>query len=142
MVVLRIMELNKTHHRTSKWRSIIGIVAIFCIVLSSCAVKASIKNHLGVQHTATQNKTSNNQGKSFLSSSAIDCFYTSSADAINIQNADVKFAGSTIAILALCTFTFFFGFNALKKEDKYPLYNSDKISGSLPIFLQYRKLII
>ncbi|MFA4869209.1 MAG: hypothetical protein WC623_13465 [Pedobacter sp.] len=136
------MRLNKTYLNTIKWRPIIGIIAIFCVILSSCAIKSSIKSQLGVQHTAAQKNGLNNQGKSFISSSATDCLYAADAKVFNIQKPDIKLSGASIAILAFCTFSFLFGFHLLQKQNKHPFYNSGQISGSLPIFLQYRKLII
>jgi hypothetical protein len=135
------MGLIKTYLNAIKWQPIIGIIAIFCIVMSSCAVKASIKSHLGVQHTATQKTGLNKQGNTFISSSAIDCCYVTEVKALNILQPDVKLGGTSIALLACFVFTFF-GFSFLTKQKRHPLYNSDQITGALPIFLQYRKLII
>lgn len=134
------MASNRTYLNTINWRPIIGIIAIFCIILSSCAVKASIKSHLGVQHTAAQKTALNKQGNTFVSSGA-DCCYDTEVKALNFHQSDVKLGGTSIAILA-CFVCTFFAFSFLTKQKRHPLYNSGQITGSLPIFLQYRKLII
>lgn len=134
------MASGRTYLNTINWRPIIGIIAIFCIILSSCAVKASIKSHLGVQHTAAQKTTLNKQGNTFVSSGT-DCCYDTEVKALNFHQSDVKFGGFSIAVLACFAFTFF-AFSFLTKQKRHPLYNSGQITGSLPIFLQYRKLII
>jgi len=133
------MGIIKTYLNAIKWRPIIGIIAVFCIVLSSCAVKASIKSHLGVQHTA-QKTALNKQGSTFIAS-GIDYCYDTEVKALNLQQPDIKFGTISIALLACFVFAFF-AFSFLTKQNKHPLYNSGQISGSLPIFLQYRKLII
>lgn len=140
-VLLHFMRSNKRYLNTIKWRPIIGIIAILCIVLSSCAVKASIKSHLGFQQTTAQKNALNKQGNTFISS-VIDCCFDTEVKALNLQLPDVKFGGTSIAILAVFTFSFLFGFSFLQKQIENPLYNSDQITGSLPIFLQHRKLII
>lgn len=136
------MGMNKIFFNTIKWRSVMAIVAIFCIVLSSCAVKASIKSQLDFQQTTGQKNLSSNKGNSFISSSALDCLDAFEAKAIHIMKPEGKFAGGSVAILAYCAFTLLFGFHFLKNRSSHPLYNGGQTVGSLPIFLQYRKLII
>lgn len=126
-------------HQNQKIRAVLGIVFIFCILISSCAVKFGIKNFLNLQ-THSKVHSSTPKDKLISVSSGSQCNFCKEKEII--VKGDTQFNFSDLQELALFTFVVLAGTFLLLKILKHPVYDSSKIANALPIFLQYRKLII
>lgn len=126
-------------YQNSKMRSVLGIVFILCILISSCAVKFGIKNFLNIQ-THSKNNSSIPKEKFTGSTSAWQCNFCKEKDILS--NGDVPFSVSDLQGFVAFTFIFLGGAILLLNSQKHPVYDSSKIGNKVPIFLQYRKLII
>ena len=111
------------------------------VLLSSCSVKNSIKTLAGIPANTEQSLPKGNQN---LSVNASDkCAQFEIADTQIVQ----KIFSNTNDLLPVVLFTaalfFLFGFRPVNKEHNHPLYRgSAKIRNSIPLFLEYRKLLI
>lgn len=132
------MNLQKLHqHRIM--RTVLGIVFVFCILISSCAVKFGIKNLLNVQ-THSKNNSSVPKDRFTAVTSVSTCNFCKEKEIIT--QSDTQFYLSEFQELAAFVFIAFAVALLLLKTPKHPVYGSSKIGNNLPIFLQYRKLII
>ena len=128
-------KLNINH----TMRSIIGVFFIVCILISSCAVKYGIKNVLNVQTTSTSH-SSVPKDKFTTSSSVSQCNFCKEKE-ITAKNAS-QLSVSDFQELAVFTWTNFAGAFLDFNIQKHPVYSSSRIGIALPLFLQYRQLII
>lgn len=126
-------------YQNNKMRSVLGMVFILCILISSCAVKFGIKNILNIQ-TSSKNHTSFPKEKFTNGSSASQCNFCKEKEII--LKGDTQFSVSDLQELVAFTFIILGGAFLLLKSQKHPVYDSSKIGNTVPIFLQYRKLII
>ncbi len=136
---------NSTYLKPDFWRTFISAIAILCLMLSSCTVKASVKNLLGFKHSTEQShRPAKHKAKLFVSSNSETCHYNQLSETIVVQKAGFDLSQNPLATFICCVFLcFLVGFRSESKETRHPLYNSSgKISGSVPIFLEYRKLIL
>src|SRR5690606_31790084 len=114
--------------------------AMLLILLSSCAVTASIKTLTGTP-VKTERGIPNSQ--SFSTNSIEKCAQLDVTDTQIVQKNSFKANDLLPAIIFAAAFLFLFGLHPVSKENKHPLYSgSGKIRSSIPIFLEYRKLII
>jgi len=120
------------------------IVAILCLLLSSCAVKAGIKQFLAL-HTTEQSSSPHKQnGKQYVSQIWNSCQYEQVLDIVTIQKSGFEFSQNILAVFFVPAFLcFLFSFCWENKENNHRLYqDSKKIPKPIPLFLEYRKLII
>lgn len=135
--------MNKTtlHILKGLQQYLFVFAVLLVMLLSSCAVKASIKNLAGFPPKTEQGFPKSNKNLSIIT---IDnCFQVNVADT-QIEHAKNTGVNDLVPILLFAAATFFFfGFRLENKENKHPLYTSSaKIRNSISIFLEYRKLLI
>ncbi|HUH47950.1 MAG TPA: hypothetical protein VLZ54_12400 [Arenibacter sp.] len=117
------------------------IAAILLVLLTSCTVKGGIKTLVGIPIKMERNAT---KGGHNLTVNEVDACAELEVATIQIVQ---KIASSANDLLPLVLFTagilFLFSFLRVVKEKKHPLYKgSGEIRNTIPIFLEYRKLII
>lgn len=121
-------------------RYLFVLATVLLVLLSSCVVKSSIKTLVGIPTNTAQSFA-----KGYLNFSVTNldrCAEIDLADAQIIQKS--SFDVHDLLSVAIFTVSFLLGvlFPA-SKENRHPLYSdSRKIRNSIPIFLEYRKLII
>lgn len=122
-------------------KSIFGMFFILCILISSCAVKYGIKNLLNIDNGA-KNLSLDSKVKfaSSSTSSVSQCKFCKVNEVTS--KSDISFSISDLQELAIFTLILFAGAFLFVNIQKHPLYNSSKIGNTIPIFIQYRKLII
>lgn len=115
--------------------------AILLLMLTSCAFKGGIKTLAGVPTKTEQGVPKNNNN--FSVNTLEKCAQTDTGDIQIVQNISFNANDFLPAVLFTALFLFSFSFRAVIKENKHPLYSgSRKIHNSVPIFLEYRKLIL
>lgn len=114
---------------------------LLLVLLTSCPIKSSIKIFAGLP-TKTESgfpKATHN----FSTNTLEKCTQLNVEDAQIIQKNSFKANDLLPVLFFTASFLFLIGFRPVSKENKHPLYNSSgKIRSSIPIFLEYRKLII
>lgn len=130
--------MDWTLSNTKKYtqRCLFVCIVVVLVLLTSCPVKSSIKSLAGIPANTEQGLVKKND-------------VVGSERCVVAETADTKISPTTsfqtndwlpIAILSV-TFLFLLGYTRCN-EQSHPLYGSLKIPGTLPIFLQYQKLII
>lgn len=120
-------------------RCFLLFAALLLVLLTSCVVKASIKS-LG---NPTKTERGIAKGSHNFSTTLEKCaqFDVSDTQIVQINSFNANDLLPTVIFTA--AFLFLFSFRLVSKENKHPLYSgSGKIRSSIPIFLEYRKLII
>lgn len=133
--------MNKTVLNSTKisLRHISVFAAVLLVLLTSCAVKGSIKSLTGIP-AQTEHRIGKND-QSVPQSSLEQCGEIELLDKIIVQKD--SFSANDLLPAVIFTTTFLFTFRSVSKEHKHPLYSgSEKIRSSVPIFLEYQKLII
>ena len=122
-------------------RYLFVFVTVFLVLFSSCAVKASVKKLAGIPTKTEQGLPKANHN---LPVSSVErCTVITASDMQVVQKSSVNANDLLPAVLFTASFLFLFGFQSVTKESKHPVYSgSSKIRSSIPIFLEYRKLII
>lgn len=114
------------------------VFAVIILILFSCPVKSSIKTLAGIPTNTERNL---NLSNNTIYSSLEKCENSETANSKVSQEISFK----TISLLpaGLLTANFAFLLESIQiKPLSHPLYKRLKIAGTLPIFLQYQKLII
>ena len=110
---------------------------MLCILISSCSLKFGIKNILNLETTSTNHST----GAKFTGNgSGSQCNYCKEHEII--AKSETKLSATALRDLAAFTFIILGGGFMLLQIQKHPIYGKAKIGHAIPIFLQYRKLII
>lgn len=122
-------------------RYLFVFATVFLVLFSSCAVKASVKTLAGIP-TKTEGglpKANHNVPVS----SVERCTVVTASD-MQVVPKSSSYANDLLpVVLFTASFLFLFSFRSVSKESKHPIYSgSSKIRSSIPIFLEYRKLII
>ncbi len=127
-------------HITKKYGKYLAVIAsVVFVLLTSCPVKSSIKSLAGTPVNTEQQSAKKNN--SLVVNGMEKC--------ANVQVTDAKISQPTstntsdllpVALLAV-TFILLFGYRHIYVQ-VHPRYSNLKIPGRLPIFLQFRKLII
>lgn len=127
-------------HITKKIQSILFIVAtVFFVLLTSCAIKSSIKSWANITGSTAQ--TPLKTGSLFSSSSMEKCINSETKDTQILQT--VSFQTGDYAPIVLFTFAFMLLFSVVFRDQQaHPHYGNLKISGSIPIFIRDRNLLI
>lgn len=117
---------------------------MLCIVLSSCAVKSSIKSFLGIDFTQEQRHPGTAAtGHAAVTAATQDCQYNTTSQEISFQKAESNSLVKLSAVLLFtCVLYLIYGQHIVRNNTTHPRYSSTEIPGSLPLFLQQRKLII
>ncbi|WP_324756246.1 hypothetical protein [Sphingobacterium thalpophilum] len=111
------------------------------VLLTSCAVKTSIKNLAGIPTKTERGVPKGNQN--FSTNTLEKCAQFDASDTQIVQKVSFNANDLLPAVIFTAAFFFLFGLHPVSKESKHPLYSgSGKIRSSIPIFLEYRKLII
>ena len=110
----------------------------FFVLLSSCPVKTSIKTLVGLPSNMEQGQKANH---SFFGPGFEKCVNTETAELKQSWDRSLNARDLLPAVLFSLSFLFSLCYIVCQAHS-HPLYGNSKISGRLPIFLQYRKLII
>ena len=122
-------------------RYFLVFAAMLLVLITSCAVKTSIKNLAGIPIKTERGvpKGSHN----FSSNTLEKCSQFDASDIQIVQKVSFNANNLLPAVIFTAAFLFLFGFRPVSKENNHPLYSgSGKIRSSIPLFLEYRKLII
>lgn len=122
-------------------RYFLVFASLLLVLLTSCPIKTSIKNFAGIPLKTERStpKTSNN----FSPNSLEMCAQYNIEDTQLVQKHSFEANNLLPAVILTAAFFFLFGFHPVSKENKHPLYSgSGKIRIAIPLFLEYRKLII
>lgn len=115
------------------------VMTIFFVLLTSCAVKSSIKSWANIANSTAQAPIKN--GNLFSSSHTEKCVNTESTETQITQT--VSFQASDYAPVVLFTLAFMLLFSvSLRSKQVHPHYGNLKLSGSIPIFIRDRNLQI
>lgn len=108
---------------------------IFLVLLSSCPIKSLASNPVKTEYGAIKDS------HSLIGNNLEDCIdatETKIAETVSIHTNDLL-----PVVIFTIAFLFLFSFRPESKENKHPLYSGGgKISNSIPIFLEYQKLLI
>ena len=115
------------------------LAAIFLVLLSSCAVKGGIKSFM-LFPDSIQNTTAKSM-QFMLTTGIKKCAVIENAIASSSQEL-VGNHLNFLPLLLLSAALLILSGVSLYQIPPHPRYGTLKISGSLPIFLQYQKLII
>jgi len=121
-------------------RCLFVLAIVFLVLFSSCSIKASVKTLAGIPTKAQQGLSKINH----LSVSSVErCTVVSASDTLVVQKSSSYANDLLPVVLFTATFLFLFSFHPVTTESKHPIYSgSSKIRSSIPIFLEYRKLIL
>lgn len=117
-------------------RSFLVFATMFFVLFSSCPVKAAI-NNLTSEPITEQPASGHN---SSLSVNFDRCSDSELAAMVTTADSS-QMADLLPAVLLLSVAYLLFGFT-FRKERQHPLYRNIRIGGLLPLFLEYRQLII
>lgn len=122
-------------------RYLFVFATLFLVLFSSCAVKASVKTFVGIPTKTQQGLPKANHNLPV--NSVGRCTVVAASDTQIIQKRVFDANDLLPVVLFTASFLFLFSFRTVSKENKHPVYSgSSKIRSSIPIFLEYRKLII
>lgn len=114
------------------------VFAVIILIMFSCPIKSSIKTLVGIP---TNTERTLNLNNNTIYSSLEKCENSETANSKVSQEISFKTISLLPAVLLAVTFPFLLGSIQIKQLS-HPLYKRLKISGTLPIFLEYQKLII
>lgn len=109
------------------------------VLLSSCPVKNSIKNLAGIPANTEQGLAKSNH--SLFGNISEKCANSETTDTKISQTISFQINNLLPAVILTAAFLFFFSYTLYKKP-AHPFYGNLKTSSAIPIFLEYRKLII
>jgi len=112
---------------------------MLCVLLSSCPIKSGIKSLVGIPTNTEQGVPK--KSSLFSAGNGTEKCVSETSDTKISQTVSSSTQDVLPAVLLTAAFVFLLGYT-LCKQQPHPLYGSLKIPGTLPIFLQYRKLII
>lgn len=122
-------------------RYFLVFAAMLLVLLTSCAVKTSIKNLVGIPLETERSLPKANHN--LLANTLVKCSQLNVEDTQIVQKNSFKANDLLPAVILTVSFLFLLGIPPVSNENKHPLYNSSgKIRSAIPIFLEYRKLII
>lgn len=140
------MTKNGTRYsRPGFSRTFMVIIAVIGLLLSSCAVKYNVKSLFGLRHSSEQSQNAAKPGKALLNATSVgSCLFNISSDLTLAQQASQLDPENTFAAFAGFAFYFLFlGILLGGQTIRKPAFNNqNRFPASIPIFLQYRKLII
>lgn len=114
---------------------------ILLVLLTSCVVKGSIKSLAGIPLTTERSIPKGNQH--FSSNSTEKCAEYEVSSSQIVQKSSISTNNLMPVVIFTTAFLFLFGLQPVSKENKHPVYSgSSKIRSAVPLFLEYRKLIL
>lgn len=124
-------------------RSFLAIAAVFIILLTSCGIKASVKEFVGAQHTTKKEHFQKNN-QSFLIAQSDDCGEEQAEEKFIVQNPELKLSSYPAhAVLLTTAIRVLFLLDPVSTDPPHPLYgDSSRIYIPIPIFIQHESLII
>lgn len=128
-------------HTPQKFRAILAVVFTFCILISSCAIKNSIRQLLNFG-CAPVSQSSPTKEKKYQNPAPSVCKICKDKEILTKEQNSKDFSFSDLPELTAFAFIIFCGAFLWSKFQKHPFYSSSKLENDLPIFLRYRKLII
>lgn len=131
------MNPTITHIFNNCKRYLLVISAVLLVVLSSCIVKSSLKTYSGIPINKEWNlPKSTHQSAQLLKDSCNQVMGTVYSGIVT----EYKFI--SILFFAISFFSFLV-YHFSRNRNKHPLYSSSsKIRNNIPLFLEYRKLVI
>lgn len=121
-------------------RHIVMFASIFLVLLSSCAIKSSIKNLVSENSSQTgEHKTAHKSNFSITKTSS--CSIINATEKLSLSKTISLEKSKVLPVFLSFAFAFFLGI-VIPKNQEHSYYNTTKISGAIPIFLRYEKLII
>lgn len=128
---------------TRMTKGLLGRLLLFTmmsfVVLTTCPIKNSIKVLAGIPITTEQGSTKRNQP--IVRQLVEPCSVSEQATSISAHQATAEVNGLMPIVLFTMAFLFLFG-TTDRTGEGHPQYGNLKIQGTLPIFLQFRKLLI
>ncbi|HLT87044.1 MAG TPA: hypothetical protein VKZ57_05595 [Sphingobacterium sp.] len=122
-----------------EYRQYLAVFAsVVFVLLSSCPVKSSIKSLAGFPVNTEQQTKKNN---STAGNGMEKCAHVQTTDAKISQSTSTNMSDLLPVVFIVVAFMLLFGYRHIYVQ-AHPRYSSLKIPGTLPIFLQFRKLII
>ncbi len=120
-------------------RYLFVFATVFLVLFSSCAIKASVKTLAGISTKTEQDLPQANHNSSV--NSVDKCTVGTTSDMQVVQKSSFN-ANDLLLTSLFTTISLFLLSFVPDKAPSHPLYGNLKISGTLSLFLQYRKLII
>lgn len=124
---------------TDYWRNLLVFAIAALLILTSCPIKSNIKKQAGIPANTEQGIAKNQQA--LAASGTSICTYTEQAGSKISQAFSLSKGGLLPLVLFAITFACLFGCTTPKIQP-HPFYTTQKVNDRLPIFLQYRRLII
>lgn len=135
------MKKNTPNISMNYRRLLFVLASALLVLLTSCPIKSNLKTLIDIP---LKSDFSLNQGNkvSSLNSSEV-CAQIGDIDIHSSQKTSLDINDILPALFATITLLFLFNFYDSSRNTKHPLYtNSGKIRNSIPLFLEYRKLLI
>lgn len=129
-------KLNNNH----TMKSILSVFFIVCILISSCAVKYGIKNLFHLQPSAKSHTSVPKEKFTRNTTTSATCNFCKEKEIT--AKSDTQVSVSDFQELAAFAIILFAGAFLVLKIRKHPFYGTSKVGNTVPIFIQYRKLII
>jgi len=137
------VQAKKTYQKSHRWSSLLAILAIFCILLSSCPIKSSIKNFIATDFPKEQkDKSAAQNGTSFFSASTSECLAQNTVKETTFQKGDNSQQAQLSAVLLFSLVLSFIYGNFVVAKKQAPYRTDSHHEATLPIFIAYRKLLI
>lgn len=135
--------MNRTVSNSTTFflRHVFVFATMLLMLLASCSVKASIKTLAGIPTQTGQNIPKGNQ--SFSVNTIDKCAEFETSDHLIVQKVSFKANDLLPVVLFTAALFFLFSFRTVSQAHIHPLYSgSTKIRSSIPLFLEYRKLLL
>jgi hypothetical protein len=123
----------------NKLRDFFVFAAMLLVLLTSCPIKNGLLSLADIPINTEQG--SSKKSTLFSGYGVEKCFYSETSDTIISQEISINTNDLLPALLLAAAFLFLLGYISYN-QPSHPLYGNLKITGTLPIFLQYRKLIL
>lgn len=122
-------------------RYFLVFAAMLLVLLTSCVVKTGIKHLAGIPITAEQSVPKSSH--TFSTNTLEKCAQLDISNTQVVQEVSFNTNVLLPTVIFTAIFLFLFGFHPVSEENKHPLYSgSGKIRSAIPLFLEYRKLIV
>lgn len=114
-------------------------LVLFFVLIGSCPIKTSIRNLIGIPVNTEQ---STPKSMHALQVTSTEKCADGEINKVKILQTNSSSTGGLLPVaFFMFTFIYALGF-PLAREQSHPQYGNLKIPGTLPVFLQYRRLII
>lgn len=113
--------------------------AMFLVLFTSCPIKNGLLSLADIPINTEQGSAK--KSALFSGYGVEKCFYSETSETIVSQEISINANDLLPVLLLAATFLFLLGYISYN-QPSHPLYGNLKITGTLPIFLQYRKLIL